>query len=98
MRICKNAPCTVNEQLASYLWQSEASYLKVSILSSKPFQTTSQIIGKVYVVAEQAGCALHTMSVLQVCKADQLKDLDQGQGFSPEVVGKLHCSETGLIM
>lgn len=89
----------VNEQLASYLSQSEASYLiKVSILSSKPFQTTSQIIGKVYAVAGKAGCALHTMAVLQACKADQLRDLDQGQGLSPEVVGKLQRSEAGLIM
>ncbi|XP_048037438.1 DLA class I histocompatibility antigen, A9/A9 alpha chain-like [Megalobrama amblycephala] len=48
--------------------------------SSKPPCPTA------HVAAGQAGAALHTMAVLQAYQADLLKDLDQGQGLSPEAV------------
>ncbi len=38
---------------------------------------------------QQAGAALHTMSVLQSYQADLLKDSDQGQGLPPEAVTEL---------
>lgn len=45
---------------------------------------TSQLVGKAYTVAGQAGGALHTMAVLQAYQADLLKDLDGGEGLAPE--------------
>ncbi|KAL0188425.1 hypothetical protein M9458_015524, partial [Cirrhinus mrigala] len=46
---------------------------------------TSRLNGKAYPAAGQAVGALHTMVVLQAYQADLLKDLDKGQGLSPEV-------------
>ncbi|ROL45669.1 hypothetical protein DPX16_17785 [Anabarilius grahami] len=42
-----------------------------------------------YTAVGQAGAALHTMAVLQAYQADLPKDLDQGQGLSPEAVEEL---------
>lgn len=48
----------VEEPLAGYLSQGEASSLKAPSLPSKPCQTTSWLVGKVYVAAGQADGAL----------------------------------------
>lgn len=40
----------------------------------------------------QTGGALHTMAVLQAYQADLLKDLDQGEGLSPEAVSELNVA------
>lgn len=49
----------------------------------------SQLNGRVYVAAGQAGGALHTIAVLQAYQVDLLKDLDDGQGLYPEMVSEL---------
>ncbi|KAL0200312.1 hypothetical protein M9458_003499, partial [Cirrhinus mrigala] len=35
---------------------------------------------------------LHTLAVLQTYQADLLKDLDKGQGLSPDEVAELCCT------
>ncbi|KAL0189927.1 hypothetical protein M9458_017026, partial [Cirrhinus mrigala] len=45
-----------------------------------------------YAAAGQAVGALHTMAVLQAYQADLLKDLDKGQGLSPDEVAELRCT------
>ncbi len=68
----RDAPCGRN--LASYLSVGETSSLqRAPSLPSKPLQK--------YAAAGQAVTSLHTMAVLQ---ADLLKDLDKGQGLSPD--------------
>ncbi|KAI2643018.1 Lamina-associated polypeptide 2, isoform alpha [Labeo rohita] len=42
-----------------------------------------------YAAAGQAVASLHTMAVLQAYQADLLKDLDKGQGLSPDEVAEL---------
>ncbi len=76
----------VEEMLASYLSVGETSSLKVPSLPSKPLQETSRLKGRAYVAAGQAVTPLHTMVVLQAYQADLLKDLDKGQGLSPDEV------------
>lgn len=66
------------------------------LLLSKPCQTTLQLVGKENVAAGQAGSTLQTMAVLQAYQSDLLKDLDQTQGLSPEVVVELLCT-TDLV-
>ncbi|KAL0157909.1 hypothetical protein M9458_045985, partial [Cirrhinus mrigala] len=44
---------------------------------------------RAYAAAGQAVGALHTMAVLQAYQADLLKDLDKGQGLSPDEVAEL---------
>lgn len=46
-------------------------------------QTTSSLNGRAYAAEGQAGGSLHTM-VLQAYQVDLLKELNQGQGLSPE--------------
>ncbi len=58
--------------------------LKVPSLSFKPLQDTSRLNGRAYAAAGQAVASLHTMAVLHAYQADLLKDLDNGQGFSPD--------------
>jgi len=43
--------------------------------------TTSALIGKSYMVAGQAGMALHTMAILQVYQTDFLKEMDENRGL-----------------
>ncbi len=42
------------------------------LLPTKPCRTTSTLIGKSYIVAGQAGMALHTKAILQAYQADVL--------------------------
>ncbi len=79
----------VEETLASYLSVGETSSLKAPSLPSKPLQETSRLNGKAYAAAGQAVASLHTMAVLQAYQADLLKDLDKGQGLSPDEVAEL---------
>lgn len=71
--------------------------LKISTLTSRPFRKTSKLNGRVYVAAGQACGALHTMAVLQAYQANLLKDLDDGNGLSPEAVTELCCT-TDLVL
>ncbi len=79
----------VEETLASYLSMGKTASLKVPSLPSKPLQDTSRLNGKAYAAAGQAVASLHTMAVLQAYQADLLKDLDNGQGLSPDEVAEL---------
>ncbi len=79
----------VEETLASYLSVGETSSLKDPSLPSKPLQETSRLNGKAYAAAGQAFASLHTMAVLRAYQADLLKDLDKGQGLSPDEVAEL---------
>ncbi len=67
----------------------EETSLKVPSLPYKPLQDTSRLNGRVYAAAGQAVASLHTMAVLQAYQADLLKDLDNGQGLSPDEVAEL---------
>ncbi|KAL0148247.1 hypothetical protein M9458_056479 [Cirrhinus mrigala] len=58
-------------------------------LPSILLQVTSRLNGKAYAAAGQAVGVLHTMAVLQTYQADLLKDLENGQGLSPEEVSEL---------
>ncbi len=79
----------VEETLASYLSMGETASLKVPSLPAMPLQVTSRLNGRVYAEAGQAVASLHTMAVLQAYQADLLKDLDNGQGLSPDEVAEL---------
>ncbi len=79
----------VEETLASYLSMGKTTSLKVPSLPSKSLQDTSRLNGKAYAAAGQAVASLHTMAVLQAYQADLLKDLDNGQGLSPDQVAEL---------
>ncbi len=79
----------VEETLASYLSMGETPSLKFPSLSSGPLQATSRLNGRAYAAAGQAVASLHTMAVLQAYQADLLKDLDSGQGLSPDEVAEL---------
>ncbi len=67
----------------------EMSSLKIPSLLSKPLQDTSCLNGKAYAAAGQAVASLHTMAVLEAYQVDLLKDLDKGQGLSPDEVAEL---------
>ncbi len=54
-----------------------------------PCRTTSALIGKSYIAADQAGMALHMMAILQAYQADVLKEMDEGTGLTPEAVKEL---------
>ncbi|KAL0146535.1 hypothetical protein M9458_058166 [Cirrhinus mrigala] len=87
----------VDETLACYLSTGEASSLKTLSLPSAPLQVTSRLNGKAYAAAGQAVGALQTMAVLQAYKADLLKDLDKGQGLSPNEEAELrHTTDLAL--
>ncbi|KAI2645290.1 NADP-dependent malic enzyme, chloroplastic [Labeo rohita] len=79
----------VEEMLACYLSSGQTSSLKAPSLPSKLLQDTSHLNGKAYAAAGQAVASLHTMAVLQAYQADLLKDLDDGQGLSPDQVAEL---------
>ncbi|XP_048039521.1 uncharacterized protein LOC125264325 [Megalobrama amblycephala] len=79
----------IDETFANYLVTGSAPTLKAPFLPSKPLKMTSRLNGRAYAAAGQAGAALHTMAVLQAYQADLLKDLDQGQGLSPDAVAEL---------
>ncbi len=80
----------VEATLASYLSMGETASLKVPSLPSKPLQDTSRLNGKVYAAAVSRGRLIAHHGGLQAYQADLLKDLDNGQGLSPdEVVAEL---------
>ncbi len=80
----------VEDTLASHLSPSLApSWKSRPLLPSKPCRTTSALIGKSYIVAGQAGMALHTMAILQAYQADVLKEMDEGTGLTSEAVKEL---------
>ncbi len=80
----------IEDTLASHLSPSLApSWKSRPLLPSKPCRTTSALIGKSYIVAGQAGMALHTMAILQAYQADVLKEMDEGTGLTPEAVKEL---------
>ncbi len=79
----------IEETLASYPSMGETPSLKVPSLPSRPLQATSRLNGRAYAAAGQAVASLHTMAVLQAYQADLLKDLDSGQGLSPDEVAEL---------
>ncbi|KAI2653751.1 Lamina-associated polypeptide 2, isoform alpha [Labeo rohita] len=79
----------VEETLASYLSLGKVTSLKTPSLPSIPLQVTSRLNGRAYAAAGQAVGTLHTMAVLQAYQADLLKDLDKGQGLSPDEVAEL---------
>ncbi|KAI2655635.1 Nonribosomal peptide synthetase [Labeo rohita] len=70
---------------------------EASSLPSEPLQRTSSLNGRAYVAAGQAVASLLTMAVLQAYQADLLKDLDKGQGLSPDEVAELrHIMDLAL--
>ncbi len=80
----------VEDTLASHLSSSLApSWKSRPLLPTKPFMTTSALIGKSYIAAGQAGMALHTMAILQAYQADVLKEMDEGAGLTPEAFKEL---------
>lgn len=79
----------VEEALASYLSPDAASSLKTPVLPTKPCRDTSVMVGRAYMAAGRAGACLHTMALLQAYQADLLKDLDEGEGPTPEDVAEL---------
>ncbi len=79
----------VEETLDRYISMGEMASLKVPSLLSKPLQDTSRLNGRAYAAAGQAVTSFHTMAVLQAYQADLLKDLDNGQGLSPDEVAEL---------
>ncbi|KAL0157252.1 hypothetical protein M9458_048498 [Cirrhinus mrigala] len=82
----------IEETLANYLPLGEASSLKAPSLPSEPLQRTSCLNGRAYAAAGQAVASLHMMVVLQAYQADLLKDLNKGQGLSPDEVAELRCT------
>lgn len=87
----------VEEALVSYLSPGAVSSQKAPTLPTKPCHLTSKLVGKVYVVAGQAGGELYTMGVLQANQADLLRDLNCSEGLSPEAVIKLrHTTDFAL--
>ncbi len=85
--MCENGYEGMPPVEASYLSVGETSSLKAPSLPSKPLQK--------YAAAAQAVASLHTMAVLQAYQADLLKDLDKGQGLSPDEVAK-HAPHHGF--
>ncbi len=67
----------------------DTASLKVPSLPFKSLQDTSRLNGRAYAAAGQGVASLHTMAVLQAYQADLLKDLDDGQGLSPDEVAEL---------
>ncbi|XP_077081417.1 uncharacterized protein LOC143735218 [Siphateles boraxobius] len=80
----------IEETLADLLAPSSApSWKSRPLLPSKACRTTSSLIGKSYMAAGQAGMTLHTMAILQAYQADVLKEMDEGDGVTPEAVKEL---------
>ncbi len=78
------------DTLASHLSPSLApSWKSRPLLPTMPCRTTSALIGKSYIAADQAGMALHMMAILQAYQADVLKEMDEGTGLTPEAVKEL---------
>lgn len=80
-----------------YLSPGAVSSQKAPALPAKPCCLTSKLVGKVYVVAGQAGGELHTMGVLQAYQGDLLRDINCSDGLSPEAVIEL-CHTTDFAL
>lgn len=87
----------VEEILGGYLSPASVSTLKSPALPSRPCRITSSLIGKAYESACQAGGSLHIMAVLHAYQADLLRELDTGEGLSPNTVKEL-CRATDLSL
>ncbi len=88
----------VEDTLASHLSPSLApSWKSHPLRQTKPCRTTSALIGKSYMAAGQAGMALHTTAILQAYQADVLKEMDEDDGLTSEVVKEL-CKATDLAL
>lgn len=46
---------------------------------------------------EQAAASLHSMAVLQAYQAELLKELDEGEGMTPEAVKELRRATTWCL-
>ena len=80
----------VEETLAEHLAPNSATAWKSRpLLPSKACRVTSSLVGKSYMAAGQAAASLHSMAVLQAYQAELLKDLDEGEGITPEAVKEL---------
>ncbi len=80
----------VEETLAAHLVPNSApSWKSRLLLSSKPCRINSTLVGKSYMAAGQAAATLHSMGLLQAYQADVLKELDEGEGLTPEAVKEL---------
>lgn len=79
----------VEQPLATYLAPESTSSLKTPVLHTKPCRVTSTLVGRAYMAAGRAGDSLHTMAVLQAYQADLLKDIDEGEGPTPEDIAEL---------
>ncbi|XP_016319979.1 uncharacterized protein LOC107671579, partial [Sinocyclocheilus anshuiensis] len=78
------------ETLATHLAPNSApSWKSRPTLPSKPCRITSSLIRKSYMAAGQAAATLHSMGVLQAYQAELLKELDKGEGLTPEAVKEL---------
>ncbi|KAF4105162.1 hypothetical protein G5714_014493 [Onychostoma macrolepis] len=85
-----NSVLVVEDTLAAHLSPTSAPSLKsCPLLPSKPCRTTSALIGKSYMAAGQAGSALHTIVILQPYQAEELKEMDEGDGVPFEAVKEL---------
>ncbi len=88
----------VEDTLASHLSPSLApSWKSCPLLPTKPCRTSSALIGKSYIVAGQAGMALHTMAILQAYQADVLKEMDEGTGLTPEAVKEVRGNDSNRV-
>ncbi len=82
----RDAPCGRDDSQLSLCGRD---ILSQGSLPSKPLQK--------YAAAGQAVTSLHTMAVLQAYQADLLKDLDKGQGLSPDEGPGLSPNNTGVL-
>ncbi len=78
----------VEETLASYLSMGETPS-EGSLLAIQAPSGYISLEWQGVPAAGQAVASLHTMAVLQAYQADLLKDLDSGQGLSPDEVAEL---------
>ncbi len=80
----------IKETLAIHLTPNSAPSWKVShMFPSKPCRITSALVCKFYMAAGQAAAILQSMGVLQAYQAELLKELDEGEGLTPEAVKEL---------
>ncbi len=87
----------VEDTLASHISPSLApSWKSCPLLPTKQCRTNSALIGKSYMAAGQADMALHTMAILQAYQADVLKEMDEGDGPTPEAVKELRKATAAL--
>lgn len=77
------------QTLASYLSPGSASSIKNPTLPTKPLKITSNLVGKAYTAAGQAGACLHSMALLQAYQAELLGELDNSEGVSRDEIREL---------